>query len=1009
MTTMWRIRHCALPMIVSLVIVSTWTGIGRASDTEQSVPSEEALWTAAGEAYTRGTDKSAAMQQYRLFVKTYGGSSRAASAQYMLAECYFDIGDYEAARQEYARVHEFKGADDYLKASVLLRRAECAFNLEEFPAAIRLYDQIIRKYEDNFLVAEALFEVGSAYIADGNWMKLESSYRRLIESRPGYADLPQVKFALGLFAYRDSDFETALSYFSEVPSDRGLYYTGRTLEDMGQYILAIQRYRQVLRKYPESPLRDDVAFSIAEAFYRSNQNAVAVRSYRSFIEEYPDSPFLANARYKLACVTYREGSFDESIRQLEEVCTLFPGQTICAYSRYLIGDAYMSLGRVADAIFSYTEVVRDFGDSRIASAALHKIVYGYAEEENYGQAIQMAEEFLDQFPGDPLAARVLVLEGFAYLMSDDQDRAVRAFQNVLDKHVNTDVAERALFLSTLAYYQSGQSDRLITNYNFIAKRLLPTPSHWRARTYYYLGEAYYRQGLYKAAGSMYRLVLTGYPRSNVAAASLQGLVASYSQMGEYELALREQETFLLALANADSEEGTNSLAVGSIYFNQRKYEDAVREYQQFLEAHPEDAEAASALANLAESYYRLQYYDQAIQTWRDLTTRFPDSSKREEAIYRVADTQFGLGEFDAARTTYRQLLVQYPDGQHAADAAFGLANTAYNLGEDAAAIGAFTNFLQTYPRDDRAEDAELGIQSCYYRSGKDMEEYLAKFPDSALAADIFWNKGQDAFAAEDYATAARAFEKVTLDYPESESGPRALYYLAESYYRMEQFDPALAGFRNFVTTHPAHDLAELAHFRIGTTLFKLGKYEAAAREYETMRDRFPSGEYAALGLFNVAVSYQQIEDWTAAIESYRQFISEYPDHEKTQGLWLEVAGIYQDELGDYSQAVAAYDHALEAGDGEMAEVRYRQGECYEKDGAIDSALESYRLAGAGSGSDAFVIAALVRVGELLEARGDYAGALTAYRQIVNKASKQEWTSLAQSRVDSLQQQQAVGR
>ena len=36
-----------------------------------AVPTENALWQAAGQAYAEGVDKSAAMQQYRLFVQTY--------------------------------------------------------------------------------------------------------------------------------------------------------------------------------------------------------------------------------------------------------------------------------------------------------------------------------------------------------------------------------------------------------------------------------------------------------------------------------------------------------------------------------------------------------------------------------------------------------------------------------------------------------------------------------------------------------------------------------------------------------------------------------------------------------------------------------------------------------------------------------------------------------------------------------------------------------------------------
>ncbi len=750
---------------------------------ERAVPTEAALWAAAGQAFAGGVDKSAAMQQYRLFVQEYGGSERAAEAQYMVGECYFAAGDYDGALREYDKVDGRKGRTDYLQASVLLRQGECYYNTGRADEAVARYNRLIDKYDDTFLLAEGLYEIGLTYIVEGNWLKLRSAYRELLEQRPGYGEMPQVKFALGLFSYQEKDYDQAIAYFSEVPSDRGLYYLGRCLEDTGQYILAIQRYRQVLRKYPDSPLADDVAFSVAEAFYRSGQNAVAVQSYREFIDQYPDSRFVANARYKMACVTYNEKHYDESVRQLEEIVRLFPDEMIAGYAQYLIGDCYAALDRRAEAIFAWTDAVRRFEGSRVASAAMHKIIFTYTAERNYGQAIVLADEFLRQYPGDSLAPRVRVLQGFSHFQLEEYREAIMCFQNVVDKNVNTDVAERALFLSTLAYFRIEQLDRVITNYNYIASRLLPTPSHWRARTYYYLGEAYFAQGLYRQAEGMYRLVLTGYPRSNVAAASLQGLVASLSRSGDYELALQEQEKFLLALANADSDKGTNSLAVGSIYFNQHKYEDALRQFGDFLAKHPDDPAAAAALANQGDCYYRLQYYDQAIESWRSLLTRFPAAPEAEESIYRIADTQFGLGRYADAAATYSQLQERFPAGARAADAAFGVANCAYNQGQDDRAIESFGAFLAAYPDDPRVEDAELGVQSCYYRSGRDMEQYLATNPESPLAADIFWNKGQDAFAAGDFTTAAKAFERVTLDYPESESGPGALFYLAESYYR----------------------------------------------------------------------------------------------------------------------------------------------------------------------------------------------------------------------------------
>ena len=989
--------------VAALLVALAWGGIAPAAEEEEIVLSEEALWDAAGDTYGADEDKSVALQQYQLFLNRYDGSRHAAEAQFMVGECYFANGDYESALREFDRVQKRKGKTDYLRASAMLRCGECHYNLGRLPEALELFTLLADKYADTYLHAEALHAVGQVQAAMESWRGVSKTYKALLEDRPGYRELPRVKFALGLYAYVDGRYEEAADFFKDIKSDLGLYYLGRCLEASGQYILAVQRYRQSLRLYPDSHLSDDVAFSVGEAFYNSDQNKVALRSYRDFVEHYPESRFIPIARYKEACVHYRLGNYQECVRKLEDLCGDMAGEPICAPAHYLTGSAYMEMGRTSHGIFAYTEVVRGYPDSELASAAMHKIVYAYSHERNHPQAILMAQEFLDLFPGDALAARVQVLKGYAHMELEEYDLAVREFQNVLDRHVNTEVGERALYLATNTYARLEQYDRLITNYHFIANRLLPTPSLWRARTYYQLGEAYYNQQLFREAAGMYRLVLTGYPRTDVAAASLQGLVASYSQVGEYELALEEQEKFLLELANADSEEGGNSLALGSLYFNRHEYEQALEEFTKYIDRNPDNPETAAALLNQGDCFYRLQYYENAVDVWNDLVTRFPKAPEVEEAMYKLADTRFGLGRFDQARVTYATLQQRFPDGVYAADAAFGLANCHYNQQQDDQAIEAFQTFVQAFPDDPRVEDAELGIQSAYYRSGKDMEEYLGQNPDSPLAADYYWTKGQNAFAEEKYEIAARYFEQVTLDYADSESAPGALFYLAESYYRMEENHVAQAVYRNFITTHPDHELVGLSRFRLGTVLYRMEEYAESALEYETLTDLEPEGQYSALALYNAALCHQELEDWPSAVGALLRFQAEYPDNERSQGLSHQIATLYQDEMGDYESAIESYQTSLERGEAGIEEIGYRQGQCYEKLDRFEEAIASYEMSASGADRTApHRIASLAQIGQLSEDRGDWNTAIQAYTRIVQSNGKPEWTAMAQGRIAEIQ-------
>ncbi|RKZ11713.1 hypothetical protein DRQ50_13130, partial [bacterium] len=114
------------------------------------------------------------------------------------------------------------------------------------------------------------------------------------------------------------------------------------------------------------------------------------------------------------------------------------------------------------------------------------------------------------------------------------------------------------------------------------------------------------------------------------------------------------------------------------------------------------------------------------------------------------------------------------------------------------------------------------------------------------------------------------------------------------------------------------------------------------------------------------------------------------------------AHLYQEELGDYRQAVEAYDHALAAGDAPATEIRYRQGECHEKGDRMEGALVAYESsADAGSQADPFRIASLARLAEIAEERGNWSSAIGYWQTIADSGGKPEWVQMAQDRIAAL--------
>jgi len=167
-------------LLVAMVCIPAIAG----AKEELQVPSESALWEAAGRSFAKGEDKSAAMQQYRLYVNTYDDTDRAAKAQFMLAECYFAMEDYQQAIQEYRRVDDHKGRDDYLEASVLLRIGECHFNLSDYREAIREFTAVRQRYPASEKVPSALLRAGLARLRPNPITEAREVFRSVMSDYP---------------------------------------------------------------------------------------------------------------------------------------------------------------------------------------------------------------------------------------------------------------------------------------------------------------------------------------------------------------------------------------------------------------------------------------------------------------------------------------------------------------------------------------------------------------------------------------------------------------------------------------------------------------------------------------------------------------------------------------------------------------------------------------------------------------------------------------------------------
>ena len=164
------------------------------------------------------------------------------------------------------------------------------------------------------------------------------------------------------------------------------------------------------------------------------------------------------------------------------------------------------------------------------------------------------------------------------------------------------------------------------------------------------------------------------------------------------------------------------------------------------------------------------------------------------------------------------------------------------------------------------------------------------------------------------------------------------------------------------------------------------------RPFLVLSDQYAGSEVAPLGLYNACLCYQELEQWQAFLRTGEEFLERYPGDERYVDVLLQMAEVHQNETGEFTEAMAAYEALLGLPDAPRTQAHYQLGECQMKLGLVDEAKASFRASAEEPPglADDYAIAALARVASLMEEDGDLATVreLPAYKALLAEIRNQ---------------------
>ena len=490
--------------------------------------------------------------------------------------------------------------------------------------------------------------------------------------------------------------------------------------------------------------------------------------------------------------------------------------------------------------------------SGVAAVGLLRLEY---QAGQYAQAIADYQRSKDQVP-EEVRPEMMLLAANSQRQLGHFKEAQEIYRQIIQKYPSRDEAKDAQYQHLIGLYNANDPALRDEIDQFITDN--PTGDH-ADQAKLLKAEALYKERDFAAAASLY----AGLRDSKLSAK------------------LRAESAFKL----------------GWCFVQTKEPAKAIDAFAYFLQAFPENAQAASALAQRALAYQETKQYERALADLDGLLTKFPQAREREAALQQKA---LILGQTDNAKgmtAAFQQLLKEFPKSTAAAQAHYYIGKAAFEAKDYETAI-AEMNTARQLNKEQYGTPAALRIMSSYFYLkqrdplAKEVNEYFETSPNGQVPAEILEWLGLEFYNAKDYAAAAKYLAALSKTGNVSSVKPDFWFYLGDAQMKLNQPADAETSLQKILQTanDPAAKTKALLLGAVKIAAHKPDDAQKIAEEIMTLQPEGRVNAQARLLAGDVEMERNQFEDAGKAFMSVALL---YDDPEITPQALAKAAKAYQ--------------------------------------------------------------------------------------------------------------------
>lgn len=653
-----------------------------------------------GNAYMKTDKKQQALAAYQSAANMDYDRNLQEEAFYNYAKLSYDIGNpYQPAAealQDFVEKYPYSThnaeINDYL--------ADAYLSAGNYKSAVAILSQIRNKTQAQKKTEQmAAFLYGTELFKEGD---LTASSTQLIHAAKLDANTEitqRAYFWLGEIAYKQGDYNKALSYFkkpntatAQFPEKKEInYQLGYTYLKLKQYPQAVNAFKQYLASNPPGDFRSDAQLRLADSYIGTKNNTAALQIYSDLVKS--SSSNKDEAAYNRAIVLGITGDTSQKATALENFVKKYPNSKFNAQAQLELADAYTQLNKNQQAILTLNHLIKNNSGDLKAEARLRKGLILYNEDKK-NQALKEYQTIVEEYPKTAIAQQAIENAKQIYI---DQGN-FRGFENWASGidfyEVDTAEVQSLAFDSAMQKFDAKEYAAAIPLLKSYTAQY-PSGSYFY-KSNYALGESYYQTKDYNNAIAPLTRVATGgnenqddallrlsqiYLQQNKkteALLSLESLekvsnnpdytafaeaqlMRIYSDKGQHQQAVAMADKVLANKKNELSLLQEAELTKARNLINSKSYKRAKKAYQN-LEKASNAAIRAEALYYKAFFLNKDKKYEASNAVIFDLASQYAEYQRwGSKSLVLMAENYYHLGDLYQANYTLDSVIENYTE------------------------------------------------------------------------------------------------------------------------------------------------------------------------------------------------------------------------------------------------------------------------------------------------------------------------------------------------------------